>query len=192
VQTSPIGASSYSPKLVANSVINSATYGCSGTWQKRRKVPSFLRAEPGSVTVSSSPGAVVEVDHAVAETAFAQQFELHTDIVGEGPFAASHHDGRDEQVALVDQPGPERLGAASSGPPTIMSRPADAFIFRTASGSNSRSIRVLAVDTASSVPEYTILLAACQSSAKSRIRGDCSAREWSFSQPTIVSYIRRP
>src|SRR5215212_7709852 len=110
VQTSPIGASPYSPKLVANSVINSATYGCSGTWQKRRKVPSFLRAEPGSVAVSSSPGAVVEVDHAVAETAFAQQFELHADIVGEGPFAASHHDGRDEQMVLVDQPGPERLG----------------------------------------------------------------------------------
>src|SRR4028118_712891 len=51
-------------------------------------------AEPGSVAVSSSPGAVVEVDHAIAETAFAQQFELHADIVGERLFAAFHHDGR--------------------------------------------------------------------------------------------------
>jgi len=27
---------------------------------------------------------------------FVQQFELHTYIVGEGLFAASHHDGHDE------------------------------------------------------------------------------------------------
>jgi hypothetical protein len=44
----------------------------------------------------------VEVDHAAAETALFQQFELQADVVGEGPFAAPHHDGRDEQVALVD------------------------------------------------------------------------------------------
>ena len=31
-------------------------------------------------------------------------------MIGEGPFAASHHDGRDEQLELVDQPGPDRLG----------------------------------------------------------------------------------
>src|SRR3954467_1222743 len=44
------------------------------------------------------------------ETAFDQQFELHEDIVWKGFLASSHHDGCDEQVALVDQPGPERLG----------------------------------------------------------------------------------
>ena len=55
--------------------------------------------------------------------------------------------------------------AASSGPPTQMSRPADAFSRRTASGSKSRSIRVRALDTASSVVEYTILSAARQISA---------------------------
>src|SRR5215211_2121689 len=64
----------------------------------------------GSVSVSLRPGAVTQVDHAIAETAFVQQFEPHANIVGEGWLASSHHDGRDEQVALVDQPGPERLG----------------------------------------------------------------------------------
>jgi hypothetical protein len=41
--------------------------------------------------------------------------------------------------------------AASSAPPTMRSRPARDFICRTALGSKSRSIRVLAVDIASSV-----------------------------------------
>ncbi|MBP1633414.1 MAG: hypothetical protein H6Q11_1702 [Acidobacteria bacterium] len=55
--------------------------------------------------------------------------------------------------------------AASSGPPTLMSRPAVSAIRRTASGSKSRSIRVLALDAACSVLEYTILSAARQISA---------------------------
>jgi hypothetical protein len=50
------------------------------------------------------------MNHAVAETAFVQQLELQADTVGEGLLAASHHDGRDEQVVLVDQPGLDRLG----------------------------------------------------------------------------------
>ena len=52
----------------------------------------------------------MEVHNTVAETAFVQQFEFQAEIVGEGPFASSHHDRRDEQVALVDQPGLDRLG----------------------------------------------------------------------------------
>jgi hypothetical protein len=55
-------------------------------------------------------GAIVEVDHAAAETAFVEQLQLQVDIVGEGPFATSHHDGRDQQLELVDQTGPDRLG----------------------------------------------------------------------------------
>jgi nucleoside-diphosphate-sugar epimerase len=49
------------------------------------------------------------VNHAAGKAAFGQQFELHADIVGKGLFAASHRDGRDEQVALIDQSGLERL-----------------------------------------------------------------------------------
>src|SRR5207248_3765196 len=53
---------------------------------------------------------IVEVNRAAAETAFLQQLELLMEIAGKRPFAASHHDGRQEQVALVDQPGLDRLG----------------------------------------------------------------------------------
>src|SRR6266545_7211980 len=62
----------------------------------------------------SRPGAIVKMNHAVAETAFVQEFEPQADIVGEGLFAASHHDGGDEQVVLVDQPGLDRLGGEVS------------------------------------------------------------------------------
>ncbi len=65
--------------------------------------------------------------HAVAETAFVQQFELHADTVGERRCATSQHHGRDEQVALVHQPGPDRVsGETGTAPET--SRSAAAFI----------------------------------------------------------------
>ena len=73
-----------------------------------------------------------------------------------------------------------------------MSRPADAFICRIASGSKSRSMRVLALVTVSSVVEYTILSAACQIAAKSCVTGSSSANVCAFSQTAITSYIRRP
>jgi hypothetical protein len=59
---------------------------------------------------SSLLHAVMDVHHAAAETALVQQFELQTDIAGDGPFAASHQDRDEEQAALVDQPCLERVG----------------------------------------------------------------------------------
>jgi hypothetical protein len=47
----------------------------------------------------------VEVNHPADETALVQQLEFQADTVRERLFASSHHDGRDEQVILVDQPG---------------------------------------------------------------------------------------
>lgn len=52
----------------------------------------------------------MEVHHAPVETANVSQFEEQVDVVREGPVAASHHDGYDEQLPLVDQPGLDRLG----------------------------------------------------------------------------------
>ena len=107
--------------------------------------------DDGGAEALAAP-AVVELHHAVAEAAFVQQFELQAHVVGQGPLAPSDHDGHDEQLVLVDQPGPDRL-AGELGPPTLRSRSADAFSCRTASGSKSRSIRVLALDADSSVVE---------------------------------------
>jgi len=59
--------------------------GCRSSWLsglRRRQAVLF-----------SGHGAVVEVDHAVAETGFVQQFELQADIAGKRLLAISHHDG---------------------------------------------------------------------------------------------------
>ena len=82
--------------------------------------------------------------------------------------------------------------AARPGPPTVRSASADAFSRRTASGSKSRSIRVLAVATVSSVLEYTTLSAARQIPAKSPMAGDWSPPVGMVSQTASVSYMRRP
>ena len=52
----------------------------------------------------------MEVNEAIAETTFAEKVEVQADTVRKGPRAASDHDGRDEQVVLVDQAGFDRLG----------------------------------------------------------------------------------
>ena len=133
----------------------------------RRRRPGERALEPGPrlrrerrervhaqrLAPATGRDAVAEVDHAVAETAFVQQLEVQPDVVGQRPLAAPHHDRRDEQVALVDQPGPERLrGKLGTTYGDVAVRPI-AFSCRTASGSKSRSIRVLALETASSVLE---------------------------------------
>ncbi len=59
---------------------------------------------------ASGRASVMQVHHAVAEPAFVHQLEVNAHIVREVPRTAAHHDGRDEQVDLVDQPGPDRLG----------------------------------------------------------------------------------
>src|SRR2546425_2983848 len=68
------------------------------------------KPRPRRIAVSSHARTVVEVNHAIAEATFVQQLELQADLVGEGRFAASDHNGRDEEVALIDQPGLHRLG----------------------------------------------------------------------------------
>ena len=94
----------------------------------------------------------MEVDHAVAEAALVQELQPQADVVGEGPVAPADHDRREEQVDSSTSPA-FSASAARPGPPTLRSAPAAAFSCRTASGSKSRSIRVLALETASSVRE---------------------------------------
>ena len=112
---------------------------------------------------SSRHHAVVEMDHAVGEAAFVEEFELQADVVGECLRTATHHDGRDDQVALVRQSGAERLaGEVRAAHGEV---PAEALIRRISSTSKVRSSRVLALDTVCSVVEYTILSAARQIAA---------------------------
>ncbi|CAB4885409.1 unannotated protein [freshwater metagenome] len=49
----------------------------------------------------------MEVNDAVSEPAFVEEFELHSDVVLQGALAAPHHDRTQEQMTLVDQTSAE-------------------------------------------------------------------------------------
>jgi hypothetical protein len=94
----------------------------------------------------------VEVDGPVAEAVFVEQLEAYANVAGEGGLAASDDRGHEEQVVLVDEPGldrPSRELGTADGEITGRSR----FQLPDASGSKSRSIRVLALVTVGSVLE---------------------------------------
>jgi hypothetical protein len=98
-------------------------------------------------------------------------------------------------VVLVHQAGRDRLGrevGAVDGEVVIGLGLERAH----RSGSKVRSILAFALDTDSSVVEYTIFSAACQSRAYCRVRRQvglgCAVSRCAWSPKTIVSYIRRP
>ena len=100
----------------------------------------------------SARDAVLQMHEAALEAALADQLEIGAQAVRQRALAAPDDDRREEQVALVDQPGAQCLrreiraaDARSCG--------ADCFMRRTASGSNSRSRRVRGVGTTASVRE---------------------------------------
>ena len=64
----------------------------------------------------------MEVNNTASETALTQELERQAEVVRDCALAATHHDRRKEQMALIDQP---ILIAclASSAPRTVMSRP---------------------------------------------------------------------
>ena len=49
------------------------------------------------------------MNDAVFEAALIEQFELRADVVRQGAFAATDHDRAQEDMALVNQPGADRL-----------------------------------------------------------------------------------
>ncbi len=100
---------------------------------------------PGVASPARSAAyAVVDVNDAVPEAALIEKLESRADVVRQGSLAASYHDREQEHMARVDQPGADRL--AGEAPPTAMSALEDSLSRRAASRSNSRSIRVLALD----------------------------------------------
>ena len=106
----------------------------------------------------------MEENEAAVEPALVDQLEIEPDVVGEHLLASAHDRRREEEVVLVDEPRLDRL-AGETG--TADGKVLRGFLLsrRTASGSNSRSSRVLPLATESSVLEKTILLAARQTSA---------------------------
>ena len=90
--------------------------------------------------------AVVEVNDAVSEPVLIEKLELRADVVCQRALAASDHDRAQEQMALVDHARADCV-ASELGTPDLMSALEDFLSRRSASRSNSRSIRVLALQT---------------------------------------------
>ena len=63
---------------------------------------------------SSLGDAVVKVGDSAARAPLIEQLKVETLVPGEGVFAASKHNWPEEQVALVDQARPKRLGSEIS------------------------------------------------------------------------------
>ena len=90
--------------------------------------------------------------HDVADPVDRHEVEVEAHVVGQGPGATADHDGVQELVHLVDEPGAERLGR-EGGPPTLMSSTLEAFSSSTAARSNDAASRVRAVVTSSRLVE---------------------------------------
>ena len=52
---------------------------------------------------------IAKVDHSISKTALVQEIQLDAYVAGQDPLAAADHDRHDEQLNLVDEPGPDRV-----------------------------------------------------------------------------------
>lgn len=92
------------------------------------------------------------MDRAVGEAALVAQLEVEAEIGGERALAGADDHGHESSWSSSTRPAAS-ASAARPGPPTVRSWSAVSFSRRTAAGSSSRSSRVLAVETPSSVLE---------------------------------------
>jgi len=99
----------------------------------------------GALPSRSSAYAVVEMNDVAFEAALAQELKLSTHVVRQRALTATHDDRAEEQMALVDQARGDRL-AGELGTTDGDVRYEVSLSRRIVSASNSRSIRVLALD----------------------------------------------
>jgi hypothetical protein len=52
---------------------------------------------------------IAKTDHSISKTALVQEIQLYAYVAGQDPLAAAKHDRHDEQMILVDEPGPDRV-----------------------------------------------------------------------------------
>jgi hypothetical protein len=56
------------------------------------------------------------MNDAAFEAALIEQFELRADVVRQGSFAATSQDRAQEEMALIDKPGADRLAGEIAAP----------------------------------------------------------------------------
>jgi len=52
---------------------------------------------------------IAKINHSVSKTALVQEIQPSAYVAGQDPLAAAKHSRHDEQMILVDEPGPDRL-----------------------------------------------------------------------------------
>jgi len=52
---------------------------------------------------------IAKIDHSISKTALVQEIQLYAYVAGQDPLAAAKHNRHDEQMILVDEPGPDRV-----------------------------------------------------------------------------------
>jgi len=52
---------------------------------------------------------IAKIDHSISKTALVQEIQLYAHVAGQDPLAAAKHNRHDEQMILVDEPGPDRV-----------------------------------------------------------------------------------
>src|SRR5215813_10160325 len=65
--------------------------------------PNQQRQPPSGTRV------IAKIDHSISETALVQEIQLCAYVAGQDPLAAAKHDRHDQQMILVDEPGPDRV-----------------------------------------------------------------------------------
>ena len=53
---------------------------------------------------------IAKIDHSISKTALVQEIQPYAYVAGQDPLAAAKHSRHDEQMILVDEPGPDRMG----------------------------------------------------------------------------------
>src|SRR4030095_9537966 len=61
-------------------------------------------------TRSDSLRVIAKIDPSVGKTALIQEIQPYAYVAGQAPLAAAKHSRHDEQMILVDEPGPDRVG----------------------------------------------------------------------------------
>jgi hypothetical protein len=53
---------------------------------------------------------IAKIDHSISKTALVQEIQPYACVAGQDPLAAAKHSRHDQQMILVDEPGPDRMG----------------------------------------------------------------------------------
>ena len=81
--------------------------------RERLEVDVMVGSDPPLAFVLQPPSglrAIAKIDHSISKTALVQEIQLYAYVAGQDPNASAKQSRHDEQMILVDEPGPDRVG----------------------------------------------------------------------------------